>query len=108
MITIDEKDGLITVINVFTVESPEQQQRIVDYLVENLEVPKRQPGFISASLHKSLDGKRVVNYVQWRSQEALEAAIKDPDFVAVAKEAGDFSPHDFHFYKVVFTVQHSD
>lgn len=104
MINTDKNDP-VTVINVFTVENPEQQQQIVDFLVENVEIPKKLPGFISATLHKSLDGKRVVNYVQWRNQEALEAAIKEPDFIPVAKQAGDFSTHDFHFYKVVFTAR---
>ena len=33
-----------------------------------------QPGFISISLHRSLDGKRIVNYIQWQSRELLHAA----------------------------------
>ena len=35
-------------------------------------------GFVSASLHRSHDGQRVVNYVQWRSREAAEAAAARP------------------------------
>ena len=39
-----------------------------------------QPGFISISLHKSLDGKRIVNYVQWQSRELLHKAHESPEF----------------------------
>lgn len=105
MITISEKDGLITVINLFQVEGSEHQQRLVDYLVENLETPRKLPGFISANIHTSLDGTRVVNYVQWRSLEELEAGLKRQGLQGVAKQAGDFAPHDFKFYKVVFTAE---
>lgn len=37
MITVSEKSGMIAAINVFTVK-PEQQQRLVDFLVENKEI----------------------------------------------------------------------
>lgn len=104
MIAISEKAGLLTVINVFTVQ-PEQRQRLLDYLLENKEIPMKQPGFISASLHTSLDGERVVNYIQWSSREALESASKDPDFTAMTKQAAEFALHDFHVYEVIFTIQ---
>jgi heme-degrading monooxygenase HmoA len=36
-------------------------------------------GFVSANIHKSLDGKRVVNYAQWRSREDFEAMLNNPE-----------------------------
>ena len=55
MPTIAKDNNVITLINVFTVR-PEHQQRLVDVLVEATEmVMKHQPGFVSASIHKSLD-----------------------------------------------------
>ncbi|WP_341529300.1 hypothetical protein WKK05_08320 [Nostoc sp. UHCC 0302] len=62
-------------------------------------------GFISASLHASLDGKRVINYVQWRSREEMEVATQDQDFIAMKKQVGKFAPHDFNFYEVVVTME---
>ena len=41
---------------------------------------ERQPGFVSISLHRSLDGRRIVNYIQWSSREQLQAAHKAPQF----------------------------
>jgi heme-degrading monooxygenase HmoA len=40
---------------------------------------KNMPGFISASIHKSFDGKKVVNYAQWKSRADFEAMTKHPD-----------------------------
>ena len=57
---------IMTLVNVFTVEPP-QQQELVDVLVEATEeVMQTLPGFVSANIHRSLDGRHVVNYAQWR------------------------------------------
>jgi quinol monooxygenase YgiN len=74
-----EADECVTLINTFTVR-PEKQARLIEVLDEATEqVMRHQSGFISASIHKSLDGKRVANYAQWTSKEDLEAMLADPD-----------------------------
>jgi len=40
----------------------------------------KQPGFVSISLHRSTDGGEIVNYVQWKSREQLEAAHHSREF----------------------------
>ena len=68
----------ITLINVFTVE-PDQQQRLVDLLDSaTAQVMRHRSGFVSANLHASLDGTRVVNYAQWQDQASFEAMLADP------------------------------
>ena len=75
MVTISKDNDVVTLINVFTV-APEDQQRLVDVLVDATQsVMRKQPGFISANIHRSLDGTRVTNYAQWRSREAFEAML---------------------------------
>lgn len=91
MATIEKGRPLATLINVFTVE-PANQQRLVDVLVEATEHTMRQmPGFVSASIHKSVDGKRVVNYAQWRSRADFQAMTQNeqarPHMEAAAKLA---------------------
>lgn len=81
MIAISEQTGIITAINVFRVE-PEQQQHVIDFLMENRHRAMKHPGCLSASIHKGLDGDRVINYVQWRSWKEFEAANTDPEFTA--------------------------
>src|SRR6516165_3173733 len=65
----------------------------------------RQPGFISISLHRSLDGRRIVNYVQWQSRDLLQSAHKSPEF---RKEWGKFDQLadeiDPHLYEVVHVM----
>jgi quinol monooxygenase YgiN len=77
-ITIRETAGVVTLVNIFTVE-PENQERLVQLLIEGTETTfSKLPGYISASFHKSKDGRRVVNYGQWRSPEDIAAFRNDP------------------------------
>jgi quinol monooxygenase YgiN len=79
MVTIAQDNDVVTLINVFSV-APEDQQRLVDVLVDATQaVMRKHQGFISASIHRSLDGTRVTNYAQWRSREAFEAMLGDPE-----------------------------
>ena len=59
---ISEKNSVVTLINVFTVE-PVNQPRLIELLTEATEVSVRQArGFVSASLHRSTDGTKVTMY----------------------------------------------
>jgi hypothetical protein len=76
-ITVDEK--IVTLVNIFTVE-PENQERLRLILDEaTQQVMRHRPGFVSASIHTSLDGTRVLNYAQWRSEKDFRVAITHPD-----------------------------
>jgi hypothetical protein len=75
MVTIAKDSEVVTLINVFTV-APEDQQRLVDVLVDATQaVMRKRPGFVSANIHRSLDGTRVANYAQWRTPEAFEVML---------------------------------
>jgi quinol monooxygenase YgiN len=77
--TIRADAGILTLINVFSV-APERQQELATLLIEATEHTMRHlPGFISANIHTSHDGRRVVNYAQWRSREAFDAMLRHPD-----------------------------
>lgn len=79
MTTIQKGKSPLTLVNVFHVE-PGNQQALVDLLTEaTVQTMRHMDGFISANIHKSFDGKRVVNYAQWRSKEDFEAMLEDPD-----------------------------
>ncbi len=61
MTTIAKDNRIVTLINVFTVE-PTRQKQLVDLLIRATEATMRNlPGFVSANIHKSVDGTRVVN-----------------------------------------------
>jgi quinol monooxygenase YgiN len=76
---IREDNGVMTLINVFTV-APEREQELVDLLTDAADnLMRRQRGFVSASIHRSPDGRRVVNYAQWRRREDFDALRANPE-----------------------------
>ena len=104
--TTIQKDGssnLATVINVYTVIEPANQQRLVDILIEATEkVMNKEEGFISANIHKSLDGTHVVNYAQWKSKEAFEKILNNPKVIVHMNEISTIAKGESRLYEVVF------
>lgn len=82
------RNGFPGVTQITVVESePAKQAEALALMQDRARFMARQPGFLSISLHRSLDGRRIVNYIQWDSRERLEAAHKSPEF---RKEWGRF------------------
>ena len=61
------------------------------------------PGFISASLHRGLDGTRVTMYAQWRSVEDYEAMRRNPAPLPFLQQALAIAKLDPGMYEVVET-----
>src|ERR1700730_4275032 len=96
---ITQTSGLATMINAFEVE-PEKQQELVDIWLEEGKKFETWPGFVSATLHRSLDGKRVLNYAQWQKAEDWQALAKQGvQLFARFKGVGRADPH---LYEVVY------
>jgi len=96
--------GVITQINVFTT-TPENQQPLIDLLLEAANVARTVPGWLSASIHRSADGTRVVNYAQCESHEAWEAVmvkLRAGNYLERNKALGTAHPG---LYEVVATLQ---
>ena len=103
MPTIAKQNDVVTVIFSFAVE-PKRQQELVDMMIDALETTtKHQPGFVSASFHKSLDGVRVFNYAQWRTQAEYEAFAQSPQDQAIGAKFSQFQLLDSHVYEVVIS-----
>lgn len=86
-----------TLINVFTVQ-PGRQRELADLLITATEqVMQHLPGFVSASIHVSLDGARVVNYAQWETAEAFQVMLANTDaqkhMDRATAIAGSIDPH---------------
>ena len=103
MITIAKDTGFVTLINVFTVE-PKNQQQLIDLLTQATEQSVRtKPGFISASLHRSVDGTKVTMYAQWRSAEEYQAMREDPGPLPYLQQALAIAKFEPGMYEVVET-----
>jgi len=100
---IQKDNNIVTLINVFTVD-PSSQRRLVNMLIETTkQVMKKQEGFISANIHKSLDGTRVVNYAQWESKEAFEKRLRNPKAIVHMNEVLSIAKSvEGSLYEVVF------
>ena len=92
--TIRAGAEIFTLINVFSV-APDRQQELATLLIEATEQTMRhQPGFISANIHTSFDGRHVVNYAQWHSRDAFEAMLRNPDARPHMARAGALASFD--------------
>jgi len=86
-----------TFINTFRCQ-PSNQDEVVQINVDIVDqVATTFPGFISAAVHRSTDGTRVINYLQWQSAEHLAAMQVSPEFQAVGRRFTgliEFEPHE--------------
>ncbi|WP_434439255.1 antibiotic biosynthesis monooxygenase family protein [Lentzea sp. E54] len=78
-ITVTAGPDQVTLVNVFTVAPARQDELVAALDKASDEVFAALPGFISANLHASLDGTRVVNYAQWSSEQAYRDALQRPE-----------------------------
>jgi len=95
--------SIVTQINAFTV--PEGgQQALIDHLTEAARFARDTPGWLSASLHRSRDGTRVVNYAQADSPEAAYRVIDRLRHAGFLDHKGLGEAHP-GLYDVVFTLE---
>ena len=87
----------VTFINTFRC-APEHQEKVVQLNVEIVErVARGFHGFISATVHRSLDGTRVINYLQWRTAGDLAEMQRSVQFQQIARGFAnliEFDPHE--------------
>ena len=93
----------VTLINVFTVD-PLDQRRLIDLLTRATDgLVDRAPGFISATLHRSIDGTKVTMVARWRSREDYEAMRADPGPRPYFEQALAIATFEPGMYEVVRT-----
>jgi quinol monooxygenase YgiN len=95
----DPDDGVV-LINVFIVD-PANQDRLVSLLTKATDgLVNRAPGFLSATLHRSVDGTKVTMYAKWRSAADYEAMRKDPAPLPFLREAMTFATFEPGMYRI--------
>jgi quinol monooxygenase YgiN len=100
MPVISKENNFLTLINVFTVE-PHNQQKLVELLTSATESSVRKiEGFISASLHRSIDGSKVTMYAQWRSMEDYQKMRNNPAASPYLEEALKIAKFEPGMYEV--------
>lgn len=90
----------LTLINVFTV-TPEKQHELVALLTGVTEQNVRHhPGFVSASLHRGIDGTKVTMYAQWASIDDYETMRQNPGPAPALEQALKIATFDPGMYEV--------
>ncbi len=103
MTNIAVENNYLTLINVFTVE-PANQQELVDLLILATDgTITKVAGFISSSLHKSLDGTKVTMYSQWKSIEDYQNMRNNPTASPYLEQALKIAAFAPGMYEVVKT-----
>jgi heme-degrading monooxygenase HmoA len=97
----------VTQITVIEPEAGKQDEALA-MMAERASFMARQPGFVSISLHRSLDGRRIVNYIQWQSEDLLRSAHKSPEFRKEWRRFDNLTEEiDPHLYEVADVIDGS-
>ncbi|TXN00731.1 antibiotic biosynthesis monooxygenase [Methylobacterium sp. WL64] len=93
-----EDGGPVVLINTFVVP-PADLDRFMAAWATDAAVMKRQPGFVSAQLHRGIAGSGVfLNHAVWESVAHFRTAFANPEFRARLgdyPESATVSPHLF-------------
>ena len=106
MAEISHKNELATLILDFEVE-PDKIQNLSKIVQQNIQnVMSKKNGFVSANIHESSSGTRLVNYSQWKSRESYENAV---DFltkkeVLLGEKLLELGEMKWNFYEIVSSV----
>lgn len=95
------EEGAVVLLNTFVVDPADADEMIETWRLDS-EVMKRQPGYISAQLHRGIAGSRAfVNYAVWESVAHLRAAFNNPEFRAVIERTPASAVARPHVFKKV-------
>ena len=98
-----EVDDTFTKVVQFEVDPSRQEALIAAIAGEVERWVRHRPGFLSSTLHASLDGHHVLNYAQWRSIEDFEAMMKNPAAAPHMEAIAAFAKYEPALYEVTET-----
>lgn len=106
MAEITRGSPLKTFVNIFTCEREDQRALLDTLEEETAQVVSKVGGFVSASLHASTDGRRVINYAQWTDLTAFNEMMKGPQGKQLIQAVHRFAKAvDIHMYEVSWTLE---
>ena len=100
MPTLSLDNQAIAVISLYPVLA-EQQSLVIDTLREAVSDYQQAAGYVSTSLHKSLDGVKVAEYAQWQSQADFERFMLSGAGQMLTGKLAAVSEPDQHVYEIV-------
>lgn len=104
MTVLDPAENYVVLINTFTVAPERAEELLAELVAATEEGMRHRPGFVSANLHVSADGRRVANYAQWRSQDDIDQMMADP---AAREHMGRAAAIADSFDPIYYALRHS-
>lgn len=106
MVTIDANGQLCTLVVMMHVD-PNLIDKKVQHVRELAHEHSKRPGFVSCSIHKTLDNTKIIEYIQWETPEHLQAMRKT--FQSESPQPADFAQRiDWGIVNVVEIVEATD
>lgn len=103
---LEKETNKIILINTFIVKDSSKQQKVANMLEDaSKQIISKHDGFISTRIHKSLDGTKVMSYVQWENKDAIEKMLKDPSAIVHMNDMANMAKVDRTLYELVFTEE---
>jgi quinol monooxygenase YgiN len=96
--------AVTTLVNVFTVE-PDNQPKLLALLHEGTETMfSKMTGWISTSLLKSRDGRRIIVHSQWRDAKDIDAFRQDPGMKPYFQQFGALAKQEAFTCDVAYSL----
>jgi len=93
-----------TLLNVFRVAPDSQDSLVSSVLSTAADIAACLPGFLDATVLRSVDGQRVVNYAHWSDQAAFGVFMSDSRTPARLRAATELGEPDGHAYVIAGRV----
>jgi quinol monooxygenase YgiN len=98
---MDANVAPVILINKFNVK-PEEVDQFLKVWAADAAIMKRQPGFISAQLHRGIAGSCVfIKYAVWESTEHYKRAFSNPEFQSSLEKYPGSAVASPHLFKKV-------
>ncbi|MGD9671880.1 MAG: antibiotic biosynthesis monooxygenase [Candidatus Nitrosocosmicus sp.] len=103
---MQRKTNSIIMVNIFTVNDFSKQQEVVDRLEDDSkQILDKHDGFISTRIHKSVDGTKVMSYVQWKDKESIEKMLNDPRAIIRMNDIASMTRVDRTLYELAYSEE---
>jgi heme-degrading monooxygenase HmoA/predicted ester cyclase len=99
-----DQAGPFTLLNVFRVAPASQDSLASSVLATAADIAASLPGFLDATVLRSVDGQRVANYAHWSDRAAFEAFMADSRTPARLRAATELGEPDGHAYVIAGRV----
>lgn len=101
-IMVAEHNKVVTAINYVRLDPKHQADYTSGWVSVFENVFKKQPGFLSAILHKNVTGNKLISYSHWAKREDLEASLALPEAFGPIDRVANFSRPDWSIYEVSY------